>query len=387
MPAFLNAHQLLIKKMKDLGLRVDELGMCYVYAPLAMEAMQAHVVKTFNQHLSLILTASAADLECSGVSDLLEDMESFDEIREKIQRSLVPIDIVEGSYPQAELATYLRIIRETALKMRYPKTITFLLGSVDHVVALGYNPQKNCWLLGDITSSLLIKEWTEAALLANIMPIFFCEHHVSLSTEMWAAHEDEKIAEEFFAACRLHPLWKIAHAITPERAQEIDASGGSWLYLAVENGHLEDVETLLENGANPNQICLRNGDEGVRPLLIAVERGYHRIATILLEAGADPNHACQWMGATPLYTATALGDSEMMVLLLKKGANPNQPVDEGMTPMMAAVELGDLKKIKVLLEHEERTPSSLMQHSFLNKAHQDNNTLDSAAKQNFNRAP
>ena len=71
------------------------------------------------------------------------------------------------------------------------------------------------------------------------------------------------------------------------------------LLLAARDGHADAAQTLVEGGADVNQV---SAADGTSPLLIATINGHFDVAMQLLDAGADPrltSHA----GATPLYGA------------------------------------------------------------------------------------
>ncbi len=71
------------------------------------------------------------------------------------------------------------------------------------------------------------------------------------------------------------------------------------LLLAVRDGHADAAQTLIEGGADINQI---SAADGTSPLLIATINGHFDVAMQLLDAGADPGLASH-AGATPLYGA------------------------------------------------------------------------------------
>ncbi len=114
--------------------------------------------------------------------------------------------------------------------------------------------------------------------------------------------------------------------------------GNAALHYAAREGHRGVVETLLEGGADIDQVT--GGDQG-SPLLIATLNGHFDLAMWLLERGADPNLRSD-PGATPLYAAvhlqwvpksfypqpTAIKQErttylELMKALLDAGADPN----------------------------------------------------------------
>ncbi|HIE94296.1 MAG TPA: hypothetical protein EYQ83_16080, partial [Acidobacteria bacterium] len=71
------------------------------------------------------------------------------------------------------------------------------------------------------------------------------------------------------------------------------------LLLAARDGHADAAQTLIEGGADINQV---SAADGTSPLLIATINGHFDVAIELLDAGADPRLASH-AGATPLYGA------------------------------------------------------------------------------------
>ena len=110
------------------------------------------------------------------------------------------------------------------------------------------------------------------------------------------------------------------------------------LHFAARQGHLQAVQTLLDAGADINQIT---GGDRTSPLLIAIVNGHFDLAQVLLEKGADPTLASE-NGVTPLYavlnvqwapkalypqprayTQQKLGYLDLMKQLLEKGVDVN----------------------------------------------------------------
>jgi ankyrin repeat protein len=110
------------------------------------------------------------------------------------------------------------------------------------------------------------------------------------------------------------------------------------LHFAARQGHHAAVKSLLEAGADINQVTA--GDK-TSPLLIAVVNGHFDLAQYLLEQGADPTLASE-NGVTPLYAVLnvqwapkalypqprayaqqKLGYLDLMKLLLDKGVDVN----------------------------------------------------------------
>jgi ankyrin repeat protein len=155
------------------------------------------------------------------------------------------------------------------------------------------------------------------------------------------------------------------------------------LLFAARQGHLEAVKTLLDAGANVNQVSA--GDK-TSPLLIATINGHFDLAQFLIEKGADPKLASE-NGVTPLYAALnvhwapkalypqpraylqqKLTYLDFMKVLLEKGVDPNarlkkkvwysgynfdlSGVDEiGATPFWRAAYASDVDAMRLLVAH------------------------------------
>jgi ankyrin repeat protein len=164
----------------------------------------------------------------------------------------------------------------------------------------------------------------------------------------------------------------------------VGATGGMTpLHLAVRQGQVETVKTLLEAGADVNSLT---GSDKSSPLLLATINGQFDLALYLLEKGADPKVASD-NGVTPLYAALNVqwapkalypqpraytqqkaSHLDLMKALLDKGAPVNARikkkvwyqgynfdlagVDEtGATPFWRAAYASDVDAMKLLLKY------------------------------------
>jgi len=180
--------------------------------------------------------------------------------------------------------------------------------------------------------------------------------------------------------------------------------GMTALLFAARDGHMDAVRSLVEVGADVDQV---SGGDGTSPLVIAIANGHYTVAQFLLDRGADPNlvnidglgplyatvnmrfapvswapnprtdqeavdsldllrallargaepnsriarklwfsptsHDRGWVdpsGSTPFWRAAQSSDVEAMRILVNAGADPNVPAFGGTTPLMVAAGIG-----------------------------------------------
>jgi ankyrin repeat protein len=109
-------------------------------------------------------------------------------------------------------------------------------------------------------------------------------------------------------------------------------TAGHPLLVAIDEGDIDRVKTLLRLGANANE----RGMRGETALMMAATRGCVDVARALLKNGADVEATCS-AGVTALMSAASARQGKMVKLLLDKGALPNRkgPLDH--TPLLLAV--------------------------------------------------
>jgi len=108
------------------------------------------------------------------------------------------------------------------------------------------------------------------------------------------------------------------------------------LLNAVNHGNLELVRTLLQNGADVNQV----DNYGDTPLIIASNRGYLDIVNVLIQKNANVNYTNIRCGSTALFWAVHMGKSDIVNVLIQNGAKVNQADIRGDTPLLLASKRG-----------------------------------------------
>lgn len=121
-------------------------------------------------------------------------------------------------------------------------------------------------------------------------------------------------------------------------------------YSEKETFRFEVVNLLLKSGADPNVVF--ESDYGCdSPLMYAAKYGQMDFVKLLLAYKADANLKCKNGGnalnkLTWNYTPNYI---ELLNLLIEAGADVNAADESGITPLMVAVESGNISTIKMLL--------------------------------------
>lgn len=131
-------------------------------------------------------------------------------------------------------------------------------------------------------------------------------------------------------------------------AHGADANGadrqGSTPILWASRGGAPLVRLLLQNGARPD---VRNS-WGQTPLLAAAQHGNAENVELLLQAGADPKPTEESFAMTPLHLAALLGYRDVAEKLLAGGVDVHARDLEGRTPLDIALQYGQRGVIEAL---------------------------------------
>ena len=109
------------------------------------------------------------------------------------------------------------------------------------------------------------------------------------------------------------------------------------------------VQQLLKAGAKVNVAETKNGQT---PLIVAAKSDRPDSLTAMLAAGADVKAADNKRGLTALHHAlssTKHRSAEMVAELLVAGADPERRAKDGYTPLMSAVDSGQVAKVSFIL--------------------------------------
>ena len=89
--------------------------------------------------------------------------------------------------------------------------------------------------------------------------------------------------EKFFDACLSGDIDDLKNLVEVVDVNEKAPSGSSGLHMAAQEGHLEIVDWIIENGGDVNILCRRK----TTPLHTAAMCGYIKIVETLTKNGAD----------------------------------------------------------------------------------------------------
>lgn len=134
--------------------------------------------------------------------------------------------------------------------------------------------------------------------------------------------------------------------------------------------HSECVAAYIDSGGHIPTACFVA--TGLTPLALALSRGCHKTALTLMERGANVNQLCN--GRAPLHTASLMKrgkDSKMIVHLLDHGADVNIQDSTGWTALHFACARRRDPLVKLLLQsganmdienEHHQTPIELVKH-------------------------
>ena len=148
----------------------------------------------------------------------------------------------------------------------------------------------------------------------------------------------EKMADPQVPLKRSHQVFKALkkNCNTKAKTHLVQTDGKMPLHLAVENGHMECLEWLLEKGADIND-CTRT--DNATPLHLAAEHGHHECLQRLVELGSNVD-ATNKNGNTALHLAAYNGHVGCLRTLIESGAHLVATNKNGETVLHFATKIG-----------------------------------------------
>lgn len=147
------------------------------------------------------------------------------------------------------------------------------------------------------------------------------------------------------AAQKNYNILELTFKAAGSRSVELQTLRGQTpLFLAVEQGLIENASFLLKNGARPD---IQDQEEDT-PLFVAIRSDRADLVTMLLLQGSRVNQLGRH-GRCPLHEAAQLGKAPMVNMLLQAGAQPDPRSHYGLTPLALASQAGHLEVVETLL--------------------------------------
>ena len=146
-------------------------------------------------------------------------------------------------------------------------------------------------------------------------------------------------------------LEKLAKMIEEGTVKDDDphVDGVTAVHVAAQAGHLEVLDLLVENGADVTKI----DEEDRTPLLLAVKGNYGEVASSLVKGGADPNTPYEDEEGEDhnlLMDSIIVENKEFSDLLVEKGAEIYHKDKHGVTTLLQAAHRGMAEVVSTLLK-------------------------------------
>lgn len=116
------------------------------------------------------------------------------------------------------------------------------------------------------------------------------------------------------------------------------------LLIAIQEGKTREVQSLLDDGADPNETT----QKGMPLLSYTALKGGDAIVDALLEGGADLE-AKDLTGATALMYAAQFDRDDIVIALMEAGADVNAADSLGWTPLIRAVIGGNVEAVNAFM--------------------------------------
>ncbi len=161
-------------------------------------------------------------------------------------------------------------------------------------------------------------------------------------------HQPKMLAPvvSFISRAVLFGCLMISFSCTAEMQSETAATPLMLLQMAIKEGQLDSVRTLIESGLDVNHPL----EQEITPLHASVINNQENISAVLLQAGAKVDVMDPTTEATPLHLAALYGREGIAKLLIQKGADVNALMRFGLTPLLVATQFNQFQMVQLLLE-------------------------------------
>ncbi|MDR3503322.1 MAG: ankyrin repeat domain-containing protein [Legionella sp.] len=249
-------------------------------------------------------------------------------------------------YNEEEITRYLDDLA-IAIENHCPlhgKKVGILLSSHTHTIALTYTTGKGGWRFMDINEyppESLPKDSTQK-LAKNIIESLK-EHgspYIAFASKVITVKKDpfiNQLTEELSKLRAKHPVT----SNLARRAEQVNLC-----YLASEQGDAQIVEETARHGTD---IEFTDKD-GITPVLVATMYGYDAVVDVLAKQNANLNVVDQVDGWTPMHYAVDDRYTKVITCLAQNHANLNIRAHNGFTPLLLAVNRGNVEAVAELIK-------------------------------------
>ena len=140
----------------------------------------------------------------------------------------------------------------------------------------------------------------------------------------------------------------LAHA-SQDGVDFADSDGNTPLIYSAQRGYLENVKTLLANGADVNYT---NPTTGLNALSAAAAEGQDLVVKLLVKTGKAHVNITDNAGRSPIFYVVEQNQPQTLRTLLSLKADFNQPDSAGVSPLMHAAALNRQECLQFLLKQK-----------------------------------
>ncbi|MGQ3887656.1 ankyrin repeat domain-containing protein [Legionella sp. CNM-1927-20] len=184
--------------------------------------------------------------------------------------------------------------------------IGFLLTSDVHTVALIYKPGQG-WTYRDSNRDAPMRDSTKsiAEAILKDMQIAGESPYVAFNANLILTASDPRCTPLEEKLAQFKPLYTVTDDIARRKTNTVNL-----VYIAAQNNHIDDIESLARHGADLNQ----EDEVGTTPVYIAAQNGHAETIKILGRYGANLDQKTHY-GVTAAYIAAQHGDKETQNIL------------------------------------------------------------------------
>jgi ankyrin repeat protein len=228
-----------------------------------------------------------------------------------------------GGFSDEDLTKYLSSLAQVVADKSFDQPVTLLLCNSAHAISIGYDPTTKSWMLVDANKAMQrtnniedVGNYIRDAYADSFNPF------VAFTTQIITTRQNLNSMREVAKAWHDHPDMKQAISMTDEKVNAADKHG-SWLYCATYFNEAETVDKLLAAKADINKLLYNADFTLTRSVMIAaVSLADIKTVDKLVQAGGDINGKLD-NGMTPLFAAVSTKNAAMVQYLLAHTADPN----------------------------------------------------------------